>query len=713
MKKAVRYTQLLNMRLLLTFPIFTLLTFCAVNKGDDGSHILNLNPSQFYLYGNASSLYFFDNKNEFNLDSITRLPDSKWIASKHNSSFGIGATTIWLRLDIFNPSEDENWVINIDNDDLKSVSLFCPREAGNEFIEESAGMNVPISKVSLLNRYPMLPFHLKKNTSMRCYLRFEMETNNLIPLRFFTKTNHTRYESLRGFFTGSYYGSMLLLLMYNFVLYISTRDRLFLFYCLYLFHFTSFIFMANQQWMPWFDLSRVPGIVRLAPVFSILATIFALIFAKVFLFPDQEKSRIKNLMLLALFLNVLVIPFIISLPLVQSVFLANVFPGLAIIAVSIAAVLRFKEGFSGARYFLIAWSFLLTSALLFILMNLGLIDFSNFIAYSPMYGSVIEGIFLSLGIGDRINRLKLDREEAKQALIASQEKAILEEKRINESISRFVPNQFLEILKRKTILDVFRGDSVEQNLTILFSDIRNFTNLSESKDAKEVFELLNEYMERLGPAIAKHHGFIDKYIGDAIMALFPGGPADAIFAALAMKSEVVNMRDTIFRDFHLDAGFGIHYGSVMLGTVGEANRLDTTVIGDNVNLASRLEGLTKNYGISIIVSDSITRTIPEDSGLEFREIDSVIVKGKTVPIVIYEVLNADSDSNRSLKKESHPYFFTALHEYKSRNFEKALEYFSLCLKICPEDSVAESYKKRTLEYIQRPPSPDWIGIQKF
>jgi len=700
-------------KIVLLFFVTFIFTTCKVYSGNDGTGFFTLLDNERWLYGNSSSIYLFDEKRTYDFEKIQQLPEESWIHSKHNTTFGIVETVIWIRLDLKSKSQWEEWVLYIESSFLPRLEFYAEDPLEGSFSRQLAGRHVSMAETAVPNKSPVFTFKTSKTKPVRLYLRVETAGPTLLPLRFFPQSKFDIFSRLTDFVSGCYYGAMLLLLLYNFVLFLSIRDKLFIFYCVYIFSFVLFIFNSNNQWMPFIDFSDSLFIITLGPIASLASTIAATGFAWVYLFPDKDKTWIKKALKITIILDVLGLLAIPFISLMDQVKIANVVPVVGIVVITIAEVTRFKQGYLGAKYFLIAWSFLIVSVLLYIVMNLGLIDYSNFISYSPMYGSFFEGVFLSLGIGDRINSLKREREEARQALLESQKKALEEEKKINESISRFVPNQFLQILKRKTILDVYRGDSVEQNLTILFSDIRNFTNLSESKTAKEVFLLLNEYMERLGPSIGNHNGFIDKYIGDAIMALFPLGPTDAIFAALAMRGEVRGMRETTFKDFHLDAGFGIHFGSVMLGTVGEANRLDTTVIGDNVNLASRLEGLTKNYGTPIIVSDAVCRSIPEGSGLEFREIDSVIVKGKTVPIVIYEVLNADSDEVRSQKKESFPHFFNGLHSYKSQNFSGALECFDLCLKICPEDSVAKNYHIRAKSYSIQPPPPDWTGLLKF
>ncbi|WP_411822144.1 7TM diverse intracellular signaling domain-containing protein [Leptospira sp. 'Mane'] len=705
LKKAVRIFTI--------FIIFFQLGTCKVYKGNDGTGIFTLVTGERWLYGNASSLFLFDKENKLNLETIRNLPETSWIRSKHNTAFGILDTTLWLRLDVKTNTNIENWVLSLDNPSMSRMEFYVQDPITNTYIKKRGGRKVPLEELAYPSRHPVFPFSVPNGKTVRLFLKVETESATLLPLRFFTQKDYDNFDRLTGFISGAYYGAMILLLLYNLVLFFSTKDRLFLFYCIYLFCFAFFIFNSNNQWLPLVDFSQNTFVMTLSPVFSLLSTIAATVFAWVFLFPEKESTRIKKLLKISILIDMIALISLFFLPAIDHIRVANIVPMFGIMIITIAAILRFKEGFIGAKYFLIAWSFLIVSVMLFILMNLGFIDYSSFISYSPMYGSLFEGVFLSLGIGDRINLLKKEREEAKQALLESQRKALEEEKKINESISRFVPNQFLEILKRKSILEVMRGDSVEREMTILFSDIRNFTRLSESNHARDVFLLLNEYMERLGPAIAKHGGFIDKYIGDAIMALFPGGPADAIHASIAMKKEVDEMKHRLTGDFHLEAGFGIHHGSVMLGTVGESNRLDTTVIGDTVNLASRLEGLTKNFGIPILASDSVRKNIEEHHDLQFREIDSVIVKGKTKPVVIYEVLDADTHEIREAKNNSYPVFYQGMHHYKMRNFRTSLELFQECITACPEDNAAHSYAKRAKEFLENPPPDDWSGFLKL
>ena len=171
-----------------------------------------------------------------------------------------------------------------------------------------------------------------------------------------------------------------------------------------------------------------------------------------------------------------------------------------------------------------------------------------------------------------------------------------QQKEMASAFSRFVPTEFLQLLGQDSLLSVSLGDAVERDITVVFSDIRAFTSLSEQMSPEESFAFLNSYLSGVGPVIRNHRGFIDKYIGDAVMALFPEDPADALHAAIAMQRFVreFNEQRLVEGRPEIRIGVGLHHGRVMLGTIGEDKRLEGTVISDAVNIASRLEGLTKS-----------------------------------------------------------------------------------------------------------------------
>ena len=217
-------------------------------------------------------------------------------------------------------------------------------------------------------------------------------------------------------------------------------------------------------------------------------------------------------------------------------------------------------------------------------------------------------------------------------------RTILDLKHTNVSIERFVPQAFLAIVGKPSVADVELGDNKRRTMSILFSDIRGFTTLSEQLSPDETFAFINTYLRRMGPVIRDHHGFIDKYIGDAIMALFANAD-DALRAGLAMLAalEDFNTERRAAGLEPIEIGIGINTGSLMLGTIGEKHRMDGTVISDAVNLAARIESLTKDYAAPMLISEYTYRELSNPEANTIRSVDVVVVKGKTRPVALYSV----------------------------------------------------------------------------
>ncbi len=283
----------------------------------------------------------------------------------------------------------------------------------------------------------------------------------------------------------------------------------------------------------------------------------------------------------------------------------------------------------------------------------------------------------------------------------------------NIACTRFVPAEFLKFLDKKNIIDVNLGDNVQKKMTILFSDIRSFTEISENMSPQENFDFLNRYLTKIGPAIRDNNGFIDKYIGDAIMALFPRNAEDAIRAAISMKKRLSAFNDEI-KQMNLkpvDIGIGINTGLLMLGIIGFAERTDGTVISDAVNLASRLEGLTKLYGITTIISDQTLFCIEDPTKYHFRFIEKVKVKGKTEPVSVFEIFDTDPDEIIELKQKTMADFEYGTRFYYSGKFDEAIDFFNKVLHINGQDKVAKRYLERCKYFQKHGNMSDWDGIE--
>lgn len=321
---------------------------------------------------------------------------------------------------------------------------------------------------------------------------------------------------------------------------------------------------------------------------------------------------------------------------------------------------------------------------------------------TPIYdakGKVAYAINVLQDITDR-KKAEAERQqfiEELSTLNFNLELALQAESKLTDAARRFVPNEFLSLLGRKSLVDVKLGEAVQQEMSILFSDIRNFTALSERMTPQENFEFINAYLSKMEPAIINNQGFIDKYMGDGIMALFSGSADDAVKAGISMLQRLADYNQHRVKSGHvpIEIGIGINTGYSMLGTVGGRNRMDGTVISDAVNLASRLESLTKEYGVSLIISHHTFSQLNDPSQYAFRLIGRVNVKGKSEMVSLFEVFDSASPDIKEGKLTTKTAFEQALSRYNLGFWREAAQGFADVLRINPTDTVAQLYLKRS------------------
>lgn len=283
-----------------------------------------------------------------------------------------------------------------------------------------------------------------------------------------------------------------------------------------------------------------------------------------------------------------------------------------------------------------------------------------------------------------------------------------------DAYGRFVPHDLLRLLDKSSILEVHLGDQTEKEMSVLFSDIRNFTSISEKLTPQDNFNYINNYLSRVGPHIRAHNGIIDKYIGDAVMALFPERVEDALDAALKMQS-VANDHNADLRNSSyppVKIGIGLHVGKVMLGTIGETQRMDGTVISDSVNLASRLEGMSKKYGCNIIISDAVLGKIAQRDKYMLRLVDKVAVAGKTESVTLYEVFNEDERVQRAHKERTLDRYESAVSAFYAQDFAGAEKLFAEVVAANQDDVPAHIFLERTRALIKQGVGEDWDGISR-
>lgn len=266
---------------------------------------------------------------------------------------------------------------------------------------------------------------------------------------------------------------------------------------------------------------------------------------------------------------------------------------------------------------------------------------------------------------------------------------------------RFVPHQLLRLLNAESILDLELGEQTERTMTILFSDIRDFTLLSESMTPHQTFSFINSYLGEMEPVISRHGGIVDKYIGDAIMALFPSGADQGLQSAIAMLAQLETYNAGRQRADYppLRIGIGLNTGIVMLGTIGGTQRMEGTVLSDAVNLASRLEETTKLYQTPLLISEHTLYALADSSKYRIRFLDRIRVKGKNHPQSVYEVFDNDAPQVRAGKEATRTHFEEAVAYYHLKAVDKAVPLFEGALREVPGDAPARIYLERCHDFL--------------
>ena len=311
----------------------------------------------------------------------------------------------------------------------------------------------------------------------------------------------------------------------------------------------------------------------------------------------------------------------------------------------------------------------------------------------------------------RINT-HLELHRLQQRLEQRVEERTAELVRLNAANNRFVPHAFLQFLGRNSIVDLELGDYVQRKMSILFSDIRNFTAMSEQMTPRESFDFLIDYLGHITPIIHQRQGFVDKYIGDGVMALFPRNADDALRTAININKEtaVYNQHRQAHGKAPIHIGTGLHTGDLIMGILGNEERMQGTVISDAVNLASRLEGLTKLYGASIIISEDTLHDLADSSRYHTRFLDRARVKRKKQPIIVYEVFDNDPPEVIEGKLKTKVEFETGLALYYEQDFAKASACFKYALDQNPDDTAIQRYLERATHFMKHGVPPDWVGI---
>ncbi|HMY44595.1 MAG TPA: 7TM diverse intracellular signaling domain-containing protein [Leptospiraceae bacterium] len=600
-------------------------------------------------------------------------------------SFGFTHSTYWIRARLENRSNENLWFLQVAFPLIDHIELF-----EEERLVSQTGTQFPFSTRDMEHRTFVYKI---KPASTTYYLRVQNEDSMQIPLAVWSPEAFHSADHDEQMALGAYYGILIVMAAYNLFLFLSLRERGYFYYVIYItvfgfFLFSQYGFAYEYLWPNWTTLAR-----KMNPVLAGALEASTLIFTRHFLNTRAHAPRLDQVITVLIYLACLASPLALFLNLTHSAVMVVCLGLAASKCALVAGSLSLRAGFRPARYYMTAFLLLIVGAVLYALKTFGAIPVTFVSQYGMQLGSALEVTLLSLGLADRMNIMRRQTETAQRQLLEEKSHSLERQTDLTRAYARMVPGEFLGILGRNSILEVKLGDSVQKTMTVLFSDIRSFTELSETMTPRENFDFLNSYLRRMNPIIQRNGGSIDKYIGDAIMALFPQSPEGAVRAAVEMQKALhefnLHREERGFRPISI--GIGIHTGNLMFGTIGGDERMEVTVISDAVNQASRMEGLTKAYGVGTIISETTFRELANPQDYSLRLLGSFSMKGKSNNVTLLEILDGLPAAEFELRKSTRSDFEHGVFSHLNGQLEEARSYFGKVLAVNPLDEAAKYY----------------------
>lgn len=621
--------------------------------------------------------------------------------------------TMWGKLFLVNPKEDTVlWVLVFGTAD----TVECFTKQNGEWHSAINGANIKVSEREMLfGQFASFEYQVAPGDSLEIIFRSRevFEETPVIQARVYSQFGLSEIRTNRFMtevsFVGMFQSILLIMLLYNFMIFISTRQITYFWYALYLLSLVGALYFDNTvRILPQLGFDA-PWINNFAAGLMLTSTsAWYFLFGRSFLNSKVILPKWDKIMLILIGIRVL---FLIGLTIVQlsdprMIGGLNVHKALLVMEILFLLVFFFRLAKVGGA---LVWFFILGSGVVFVFgfMQLILREYVQINTFLFFLGSVlVEILIFSLGLGYRMRKSQQDKLAAEQSL--NQELS-----KINTAFGRFVPHEFLENLGRKDILEVALGDQVERKVTVLFSDMRGYTNLSEQMTPKENFDFLNGYLGRVGPIIQENGGFVNQYYGDGIMALFMGKAEEAVAAAISIQQAVAvyNLERIAKNRLPIKIGIGIHSGSLMMGVIGDTLRMDAGVVSDSVNTASRMEGLTKQFGVNILLSETAASQLPETVPL--RSLGKVLVKGRKAPIGIYDCYGGDAAESVQAKSATASQHEEALRFYLEKSFAQALRIWDELREEYPEDQVLIRFQALCKQCLLEGVPEEWAGVEEM
>jgi class 3 adenylate cyclase len=621
--------------ILLYYVISTILFFvCPLAYATDNqqtSSTLSLHPNKnLYELGPYTEM-LSDSTTKLTIDEVSSRSMStefKPVKSK-NLNLGLSESAFWFRFSIRKPigiNPDKKWFLSIDRRGLTQCELFFPIHSADKLEERNQWRLMDANEYraeqkSIIPRMIVFPLPPLIDQPSVIYLRIHNPDGGLY-LSFKLSTEQIIIDSIakKTLWLGIYFGTMIAMLFLNFFLYLYLRETVQLTYIFYIISVCLYFVFINGITDKY--ISNEILVDRLTIAALGLTLFWGTGFAKFFLNTKKYVGFLDKILITMMIASagvLLVTPFASLIFLNQATSLLGITSPFLMV---LSGLICWRRGFRPIFFFLFAWSILCVGGITYGLTYRGTLPYTTLTFYSFQISSCLEIIILSFALGDRMRRLRSERDS------------------IRQTFGKYVSDGVCDsILSGEIPLD---GE--EKEVTVIISDLRDYTPLVEATPPKDLVKITNIYMEAMVEAIQKNRGIIIRFVGDSIQAVFGAPlplndhPGCAVKAALDMRSELIRVNDRLQKRGikKLSHGIGIHTGKVTAANIGSPERLSYSLTGMTVNIAARLENLTKKYHTDIIVSRTTVDLIKND--LRVNSLGSEVLRGLREPVEILKVM---------------------------------------------------------------------------
>ncbi len=617
-------------------------------------------------------------------------------------NFGTSQSTYWLKIDLslVGVSEEIQWALVVQNPFLKKASVHLEQGVqlwSSEDLVKFRGLSHRLPNY----RFPATILNLKFFATTTVYIQLQSQLEAYYPVHLIPHHQLMNLSRTENTIFGITIGAIFLVMFCSLFLFFSTKKPAFLCMVLYsaLLPTASYMQVGYVQFfLPNSWYGRGDELFAFTVFLAISGVcLFTIFFLELPKWSPKLTSVFKSSVIFSLAFST--VPFFN----VQfSVFLGIFGVVMMLIQVVTACLHTYTKVPNRQEVigYLLTWCPIVIAILVKIAVAAGAFVPEIFVENSMSLGVVVHVYLVMSLLLMRVRAMEKDR------IRANEEVATL-----LDAFKVFVPAKVLNTAQHSSTTTNLH-QSYEEFITLFFADMRGFSRISESMAPGVLMKFLNLYFERFHRVTAKHGGVIDKYIGDAAMVIFSHNarPAESASAALA---SAVGLQDKLQRyqakwgtNYLIpQMGVGIHSGQVIMGTIGSKNRKDFTVIGDSVNVAARLESLTKYYGVKVLLTETTYRLLNDKNYLRF--VDHIAVYGKTEPTKIYQrLIYQEIDEFEKIQM----LYQEAIDTYYQQNFKAALESFQNMQQLSPNDQVLNVFIQRCQHFLQSPPKADWDGV---